>query len=294
LNSTKKITYWQLKFELPQEINWRSADYSFSNWIYTITPKSWNKVLNPWQEFQIWFCSKGPLRDKNWQISKNVIEDTGQNESLNNDTDEDDSWIDELNEQTDSDSNSQESQYFNSEEEDINQSTTQDNTINSKDNDDSGLQINTLFAPYVDSTLYPFPLLLEISKQTDNYNYVLGFIVSKSNQCIASWWGYYDIERGPDAWIDWQHKYLYDEVKAVQNVGWKVMVSFGWQAWIPLFRLCDEEALLKQYEKVINNLNTYYLDFDIEWESIRDHTNIDKLINILLKLQKEYSGRLHI
>jgi hypothetical protein len=29
------------------------------------------------------------------------------------------------------------------------------------------------FAPYVDATLYPFPLLTQIAKQTNNYSYVL-------------------------------------------------------------------------------------------------------------------------
>jgi len=171
--------------------------------------------------------------------------------------------------------------------------TSQDNKPSSSVNKPTTKQ-EFYFAPYVDATLYPFPLLSEISKQTNNYDYVLGFIVSNNKKCEASWGGYYDLQNWPDARIDWQHKYLYDEVNAVKNAWWKIMISFGGAAGTPLFQVCDEDSLLKQYQAVIDKMWTTYLDFDIEGAAIADHQNVDKLIDTLVKLQENNQNKLHI
>jgi len=150
------------------------------------------------------------------------------------------------------------------------------------------------FAPYVDITLYPFPLLSQISTKTNNYNYILGFIVADKNKCIPSWGWYYSLDKGPDARINGQHKFFYDELKIVKNKGGKIMVSFGGQQWTPLFKVCNEASLLNQYKQVINKLGTYYLDYDIEGSILSDHASINRLIGTLIKLQEAFDNKLHI
>ncbi len=142
-----------------------------------------------------------------------------------------------------------------------------------------------IFAPYVDSTLYPFPLLSKISQQTNNYNYVLGFVVSNRWKCEPSWGGYYDINSGPYARIDGKNKFLYDEIKAVQAKWGIIIPSFGWQAGTPLFRVCDSNQLANVYKTVLEKLNTNYLDLDIEGAAIKDKQHIDSLIQALKQLK---------
>ena len=173
----------------------------------------------------------------------------------------------------------------------------QDNNTNNNENNNTFTYWSNsfIFAPYVDTTLHPFPLLSDISNKTNNYNYTLGFIVSNKWKCDASWWGYYGLDKWPDAWINGQHKYLYDEFKKIKEKNWKLIVSFWWQAWTPLFTSCKtSEDLLNQYLKVIDKIWSNYLDFDIEWTALSNKNDIDNLISTLVKLQNKYNNSLHI
>ncbi len=151
------------------------------------------------------------------------------------------------------------------------------------------------FAPYVDSTLYPFPLISDIAKKTWNKNYILAFITSDKWKCNASWGGYYSIDKWPDAWINSKHYYLYDEVNKVRSQWGKIMISFGWQAWIPLFSACsNEDDLVKEYSKVIDKLKIHDLDFDVEGEVLNNNLATERLIKALFKLQNKYNNKLNI
>ncbi|MDQ7021958.1 MAG: spherulation-specific family 4 protein [Candidatus Gracilibacteria bacterium] len=144
-----------------------------------------------------------------------------------------------------------------------------DNGDNNGDNDQSNNQdtdtqnINTFeVSPYTDVSLYPFEELSKVYDKTKHKDYTLAFIVSKNNKCTASWGGYYNIENGPDAWINGTQKFLYNEVKYVQNKGGKITVSFGGAAGTPLFENCDNSDLLfNEYQKVINKVNPTEIDF---------------------------------
>ena len=155
--------------------------------------------------------------------------------------------------------------------------------------------LNYSFAPYVDTTLYPFPLLWDIAKQTNQYDYTLAFIVSKNWKCEASWGGYYDIEKWPSAWINWKEKFLYNELSYLKSKNWKLFVSFGGAAGTPLFKACsNKNDLVNQYKKVINKIWTKYLDFDVEWAVLADKNAVNNLIYALKDLQSNYNNNLEI
>jgi len=166
---------------------------------------------------------------------------------------------------------------------------------NSTEENNTSTNVSYLYAPYVDTTLYPFPLLSQIAEKNKVYDYSLWFIIWKNEKCEASWGGYYNIEKWPDAWINWKQKYLYDEFTYLKNKWWKLVVSFGWASWTPLFKTCtNENNLVNQYIKVIDKVWTKYIDFDVEWAVLKDKKAIDRLIISLIKLQKKYNNDLHI
>ena len=145
------------------------------------------------------------------------------------------------------------------------------------------------FSPYTDASLYPFEELSKVYRKTNQKNYTLAFIVSNNGKCSASWGGYYNIEKWPDAWINWQHKYLYDEVNFVKKKWGKITVSFGGASWIPLFESCNSvNDLFNQYKKVINQLKPYALDFDIEGIYLSKTKDFDKLFLALKKVNLYY------
>jgi len=155
--------------------------------------------------------------------------------------------------------------------------------------------LNYNFAPYVDTTLYPFPLLWDIAKQTNQYDYTLAFIISKNWKCEASWGGYYNIEKWPSAWINWKEKFLYDELSYLKSKNWKLFISFGGAAGIPLFKACsNKNDLVTQYKKVIDKIWTKYLDFDVEWAVLADKNAVNNLIYALKNLQSNYNNNLEI
>ncbi len=69
-NWNTTINGWQLNFELDQALSssywW---NYSQNTNIHTITPLSYNKIINPWETHTIWFCSNWTNVDSNWNLN---------------------------------------------------------------------------------------------------------------------------------------------------------------------------------------------------------------------------------
>ncbi len=124
-----------------------------------------------------------------------------------------------------------------------------------------------VFAPYVDSTLYPFQKLTEVAAKTGQRWFTLGFVVAKdAKSCMASWGTYYTLKAGPDAWLDGKQAYLYEDIATLRST-WKgdVVVSFGGAANTPLEEACTTASeLTAQLQSVVDTMQVTVIDFDIE------------------------------
>lgn len=123
------------------------------------------------------------------------------------------------------------------------------------------------FAPYTDSTLYPFQKLTEVAAKTGQRWFTLAFVVAKEAAlCKASWGTYYTIEAGPDAWLDGKQAYLYDDLAALRTTyKGDVVVSFGGASNTPLEEACGSvNDLAAQMQWVVDMLKVTRIDFDIE------------------------------
>ncbi len=137
----------------------------------------------------------------------------------------------------------------------------------------------TVFAPYVDSTLWPqFPLAEKIEDlQLPYFN--LGFIVSQSiDVCKPTWGTYYSAEEGP----------LNEEIKKVREMGGDVAVSFGGAANVPLHVAApDSESLKEQYKRFVKAYGLTRIDFDIEGSWLSDTDSLKRNSEALKALQDE-------
>ncbi|MEE2935332.1 MAG: hypothetical protein VYA84_04965, partial [Planctomycetota bacterium] len=81
-----------------------------------------------------------------------------------------------------------------------------------------------VFAPYIDTTLWPPFDFVELAKD-EGVKYVsLAFVVADPATSEPSWGGYYSVESG----------YRGDQIDALRELGGEVMVSFGGAAGTPL------------------------------------------------------------
>ncbi len=137
----------------------------------------------------------------------------------------------------------------------------------------------TVFAPYVDSTLWPQFLLADKSKDLKLPYFNLGFIVSQSiDVCKPTWGTYYSAEEGP----------LNEEIKRVREMGGDVAVSFGGAANVPLHVAApDAESLKEQYKRFIKAYGLTRIDFDIEGSWLSDTSSLKRNSEALKALQDE-------
>lgn len=108
-----------------------------------------------------------------------------------------------------------------------------------------------LFAPYVDTTLYP-PFKIQ---DVPNANiFTLGFVIADES-AEPSWGGYYPTVSG----------YYNENIEAVRVNGGDVIVSFGGADGAELATVTNSVAeLVEKYDSVIKKYNFTSLDFDIE------------------------------
>ncbi len=137
----------------------------------------------------------------------------------------------------------------------------------------------TVFAPYVDSTLWPQFPLADKSKDLKLPYFNLGFIVSQSiDVCKPTWGTYYSAEEGP----------LNEEIKRIREMGGDVAVSFGGAANVPLHVAApDSESLKEQYKRFIKAYGLTRIDFDIEGAWLSDISSLQRNSKALKALQDE-------
>jgi len=134
------------------------------------------------------------------------------------------------------------------------------------------------FAPYVDTTLWPPTDLTDASAASGVKAFTLAFIVNgdTAGSCNASWGGYYSLA----------DNFLVDEVARLRSQGGDVVVSFGGAANRELALTCASvDALVGQYQAVIDNYGLTGIDFDVEGSASADSASIGRRSQAIATLQ---------
>ncbi len=134
-----------------------------------------------------------------------------------------------------------------------------------------------VFAPYVDVLLGDFAAF----RLTQNMNavsrfYTLAFIINGGN-CEARWGGIIPLSQdGP----------LMTDINSLRAAGGDVIVSFGGALGVELAQSCQtDDALLAQYQAVVNRYRLRRVDFDIEGGAIGDPTSRSRRNRVLRRLR---------
>jgi hypothetical protein len=129
-----------------------------------------------------------------------------------------------------------------------------------------------IYAPYVDTTLFP---AFEIEHVTDVKVFTLGFVTANSYK-EPSWGGYYDVRT----------LYYQNSIDAVRKNGGDVIVSFGGAAGQELATVCRTVSeLVRKYASVINLYDFTSIDFDIEGKALGSKKSNQLRAKAILELQ---------
>ncbi|KVO43637.1 chitinase [Burkholderia ubonensis] len=144
------------------------------------------------------------------------------------------------------------------------------------------------FAPYVDVTLYPTPLVDRIGVQQGIQQFTLAFVVA-GNGCTPSWGGVQAIGNGATGDL------LTSIGTAVTNYrakGGEVAVSFGGASGTPLMQACTSVPALKTaLQTVIDTYSLTHVDFDIEGASQQDTAAVARNFQAVAQLQADYAAK---
>ncbi|KVK82591.1 chitinase [Burkholderia sp. MSMB1498] len=145
------------------------------------------------------------------------------------------------------------------------------------------------YAPYVDVTLYPTPLVDQIGVQQGIQQFMLAFVVSGGNQCAPSWGGVQSIGNGATGDL---LNTIATSVSNYRAKGGDVAVSFGGAAGLPLMQACSSVAALKSaYQTVIDTYSLTHVDFDIEGASQQDSAAVARNFQTVAQLQADYAAK---
>ncbi|WP_432667468.1 chitinase [Wukongibacter baidiensis] len=135
-----------------------------------------------------------------------------------------------------------------------------------------------VFAPYVDTTNWPYYNIATNAEETGVLYYILGFIVAASaTNCTPTWATFFDICSVPQL----------DEIKQLRDMGGDVSASFGGQANTPIWTCAtDAESLADCYKKIIDLYDFRRIDFDIEGAWL-DNTDANSLNASALKILQD-------
>ena len=150
-----------------------------------------------------------------------------------------------------------------------------DNTNDIQIVESKGEWADTVFAPYVDVMLWPTPSINDFMRITGNKYYTLAFILSNGGNPA---WG------GVTAYNDGFYK---DEISQIRQNGGDVIVSFGGANGTELaLDIKDVSKLQQAYQKVIDEYQLTWIDFDIEGFAVMDKQSIQRRNEAIVGLQK--------
>jgi hypothetical protein len=138
------------------------------------------------------------------------------------------------------------------------------------------------FAPYVDATVDTPPFGLAGDMQaTHTKDFMLGFVVSQTGACQASWGSYYPVSTG----------YYASDIQALRQAGGDVGISFGGQASEELADACTSvSALQAQYQSVVNTYHLSRIDFDIEGADEGNTASLSRRFQAAVGLEQANPG----
>ena len=120
-------------------------------------------------------------------------------------------------------------------------------------------------APYVPE--WENQNLVSLANATGHKFYTLAFIINGSGTCNPTWNGDDSITGGNQG----------NYINALRAIGGDVIVSFGGEGGTEIGRSCTSVASLQAaYQKVINQYNLTWVDFDIENGAESDTTSVDR------------------
>jgi chitodextrinase len=122
-----------------------------------------------------------------------------------------------------------------------------------------------VFAPYIDLTAWPTPMLTSIYTASGSPYFTLAFMVSQSG-CQASWGGVIPLSQNFET----------GDIAALRQAGGDVILSFGGENGVELAQACSSVASLQaQYQAAIDLYSITRIDFDIEGGAVADPASID-------------------
>ncbi|PRF86746.1 chitinase, partial [Burkholderia cenocepacia] len=145
-----------------------------------------------------------------------------------------------------------------------------------------------VYAPYVDVTLYPTPLVDQIGVRQGIQQFTLAFVVA-GNGCVPSWGGVQPIGNGASGGL---LTALSTSIASYRAKGGEVAVSFGGANGTPLMQACSTVPALKSaYQTVIDTYGLTHIDFDIEGASQQDTAAVARNFQAVAQLQADYAAK---
>ena len=139
-----------------------------------------------------------------------------------------------------------------------------------------GTGTTPVFAPYADVTLWPPVDLSATATASGVKQYTLAFIVDGSTSCQASWGGVVPLADSP----------MGSQIAQLRAKGGDVIVSFGGASGQELAQTCTSlDALVNQYQAVIDRYNLTRIDFDVEGAAAAQPASIARRSQAIATLQ---------
>lgn len=149
---------------------------------------------------------------------------------------------------------------------------------------------SSIYAPYVDMTAWPTPLIDWIGVQQGIQQFTLAFVVSDPrNPGVPSWGGVQDI--GPGIKSDLLTS-ISTGIANYRAKGGDVAISFGGANGTPLMQAThDVDSLQRAYQTVIDTYGLTHIDFDIEGAAQEDHDALTRNFQAVSRLQKAMAAK---
>jgi len=145
-----------------------------------------------------------------------------------------------------------------------------------------------VYAPFVDVTLYPTPLVDRIGVQQGIQQFTLAFVTA-GNGCVPSWGGVQPIGNGASGDL---LASLSTSIASYRAKGGEIAVSFGGANGTPLMQACSTVPALKTaYQTVIDTYGLTHVDFDIEGASQQDSAAVARNFQAVAQLQSDYAAK---
>ncbi len=145
-----------------------------------------------------------------------------------------------------------------------------------------------VYAPYIDMTAWPTPVIDQIGVQQGIQQFTLAFVVA-GGQCVPSWGGVQNIGAGVTGDLLTS---ISTSIASYRAKGGEVSVSFGGENGTPLMQSCTSVATLASaYQTVINAYALTHIDFDIEGAAQANSAAIARNFQAVAQLQSAFAAQ---